>query len=165
MDLSQPFGEMLAIPYSDYSPHLSPRRSGLAIIIALMLLAIAPVLFAPVPGMSDLPNHIARHHILAEPDRFQRMMDVHWWWIGNLGVDLPVVALAPLLGAEQATRLIVGLIAPLGVMGVIALGRAAHGRVTASAMIALSLVLAPPYFYGFINYSLLVALAFLAAAF
>lgn len=129
-----------------------------------MLLTLLPCLLATVPGMADLPNHIARHHILSQPDRFQEMIDVHWRWIGNLGVDLPVVALAPLLGAERATRVIVGLIAPLGVIGVVALGRAAHGRVTAGAMIALALVLGQPYLYGFVNYCLSIALAFLAAA-
>lgn len=141
-----------------------PQRLGWLVPAALALVALAPCLLVTVPGMADLPNHIARHHILAFPRRFEGVIEVHWRWIGNLGVDLPVVALAPLMGAERATRFIVALIAPLGVIGVVALGRAAHGRMTAGAMIALPFVVAQPYFYGFANYCLSVALALLAMA-
>ena len=131
----------------------------------LALIALLPMALVRVPGMADLPNHIARHHVLAgDSTGLARWFVVGWRWIGNLGVDLPVVALTPWLGVETATRVIVALIAPLTVLGIVALARAAHGRLTAGAMLALPFAMAQPWMYGFVNYCLGVALALIVAA-
>jgi hypothetical protein len=133
---------------------------------SLALLAALPVAVAPIPLMSDLPNHVARHHILAESlfGPGNPHWDVAWRWIGNLGVDLPAILLTPWAGAEQATRWIVMLIAPLTVLGLLALGRAAHGRITSGVALALPFVFAQPWHYGFVNSCLSVALALFVAA-
>lgn len=132
----------------------------------LAALAALPVAVVPVPLMADLPNHVARHHVMAQAlfadgSPYWR---VAWRWIGNLGVDLPAVLLTPWLGAELATRLVAMLIAPLMVLGLIALGRAAHGRITAGVALALPFAFAHPWHFGFLNSCLSVALALFVAA-
>src|SRR3546814_18262974 len=83
------------------------RPQGLAV-AALLILAALPMLIATIPGASDYPNHLARHHVFAvvgQGTALDAYFSVDWRWVGNLGVDLPVLALTPLLGVEPATRL------------------------------------------------------------
>ena len=139
------------------------------VLIASIIFAGAlPFLAAAVPDAADYPNHLARHHVFASVGHglgLDRYFIVVWRWIGNLGVDLPVLALTPLLGVELATRLVASAIAPLMAIGILLLSRAAHGRVTASATLVLPFVFALPFLYGFLNYCLSVALALIVAAF
>src|SRR3546814_20498452 len=88
------------------------------------------MLIATIPGASDYPNHLARHHVFAvvgQGTALDAYFSVDWRWVGNLGVDLPVLALTPLLGVETATRLVSALIAPLTVLGILLLSRSVHG--------------------------------------
>ncbi len=135
--------------------------------ILLLVVAAMPMLAVTVPQASDYPNHLARMHVFSEIGRgtpLDRYFRVDWRWIGNLGVDLPVVMLAPLFGVETAARLISALIAPLTVIGIAMLSRSVHGRVTGSALLALPFVFAQPFLFGFINYCLAVAVALIVAA-
>lgn len=134
---------------------------------AMVLLALVPVALAPVPGFVDMPSHMARHHVLANignDPALERWFAVHWQWIANLGADLPSVLLTPLLGSERATVLIAALLAPLMVCGIFALSRAAHGRVSASAFLALPLAMHQAWMWGFLNYCMGAAQALLVAA-
>lgn len=136
-------------------------------LIVLIALTALPMLIVSVPGASDYPNHLARHHIFAlagSGTALDEYFAVDWRWVGNLGIDLPVLALTPLLGVETATRLMSALIAPLTVAGILMLSRSTHGRVTGSAMLALPFAFAQPYLFGFLNYCLSVALALILAA-
>jgi hypothetical protein len=136
-------------------------------IAPFLILAALPMLIVTVPGASDYPDHLARHHVFAAIGRgtaLDAFFRVEWRWVGNLGVDLPAIALTPLLGVETATRLVSALIAPLTVLGILLLSRSAHGRVTASAMLALPFAFAQPFLFGFLNYCLSVALALIVAA-
>ncbi len=136
-------------------------------VAALLILAALPMLVVTVPLASDYPNHLARHHVFAMIGRGSALdgyFTVDWRWIGNLGVDLPVIGLTPWLGVETATRLVSALIAPLTVAGILLLSRSVHGRVTGSAMLALPFAFAQPYLFGFLNYCLSVALALILAA-
>ena len=138
-----------------------------ALVALLIGCALLPIIVAPIPGLSDLPNHIARHHVFfhfGEGGPLDHHYDVHWRWIGNLGIDLPVLGLMRWMDAESATRIVVAFIAPLTVLGLLALSRSAHGSVSASAMLAMPLVYHHAYMYGFINYCLSIALAFLVLA-
>lgn len=135
--------------------------------VAFLILAALPMLVVTVPGASDYPNHLARHHILAMIGRetaLDSYFRVEWRWIGNLGIDLPALALTPLLGVETATRLASTLIAPLTVLGILLLSRSAHGQVTGSALLALPFTFAQPFLFGFLNHCLSVALALIVAA-
>jgi len=131
------------------------------------LLAALPVLLIPVPGFVDVPAHLARHHILAMAPSggpLGRYFNVHWYWMANLGADIPSSILARWLGGELATRLVAAAIAPLTIAGLVLLSRAAQGRVTASAALALPFVFSQPWMWGFLNYGLGLAMALLVAA-
>jgi len=145
---------------------IAPARLRL-LICAMVLLAFAPVLLAPIPGFVDLPSHMARHHVLANllhDPMLARYFAVRWQWIANLGADLPSVLLTPLLGSERATLAVAALLAPLTVCGIFALSKAAHGRVSASAFLALPLAMHQAWMWGFLNYCMGTALALLVAA-
>lgn len=132
-----------------------------------ILAAVLPVALARIPGFTDMPSHMARHHILAETGQnpaLDALFAVHWRWIANLGVDLPAVALSGILGTENATRLVAGLIAPLTLVGIFALSRAVHGRIAPSAFIASALVFNQAWMWGFQNFGLGTAGALLVAA-
>ncbi len=137
------------------------------LLILFLVLAALPMLIVTVPGAADYPNHLARHHVFATIGRstgLDRYFEVEWRWVGNLGIDLPALVLTPLLGVELATRLVSAMIAPLTVLGIFLLSRSVHGRITASAMLALPFSLAQPFLFGFLNYCLSVALALMCAA-
>jgi hypothetical protein len=145
------------------------RRPGTLAWLAFVaaLLSLVPVLLVPVPGFVDAPAHLARHHILAVAPfgaALSRHFIVQWHWIANLGADIPATLLGRWLGGEAATRIVAALIAPLTIAGVVSLSRAAHGRIAASAMLALPFVLHQGWMYGFLNYGVGTALALLVAA-
>lgn len=142
------------------------RYKPLMIAVAIVL-ALLPVLLAPVPGFVDMPSHMARHHVLANighDPALAHWFTVRWQWIANLGADLPAVLMTPALGSEKATLLVGALIAPLTVSGMFALSRAAQGRVSASAFVALPLALHQAWMWGFLNYCVGMALALHVAA-
>jgi hypothetical protein len=92
----------------------------------------------------------------------QRYFNYHWAAIGNLGVDLLVLLLAPLVGLEPAVKLIVLAIPPLTAVGFLWVSREVHGRVTPTVFFALPFIYGFPFLFGFVNFTLSVALAFLA---
>jgi len=134
--------------------------------LALALLSALPFLVAPLPMQPDWFSHVGRYHVMnAAGDPWLRIYYAfEWKLVGNLGVDLVVRLLGPLLGTERAAHLVVGLIPPLGVGGIYALARAAGRGVGPGAIAALPLLYALPFAMGFVNFCLAQALAFWAAA-
>jgi len=135
--------------------------------LLLILAAAIPVLFLPVLPFVDLPGHVGRYRIeldVASSADLQRFFSFHWTVIGNMGGDLLVYPLAKLFGLEAAVRLIVIAIPPLTVAGFLAVAKQAHGRIPATALLTLPLAYSQPFNWGFINYTLSMALAFLAFA-
>ena len=64
-----------------------------------------PLLWPDVPPLLDLPGHMGRYRVqldLATSPDLQQYFGFHWQVIGNLGVDLLVELLAPLIGLETA---------------------------------------------------------------
>ena len=135
-------------------------------LILFIALAMVPLLWPAIPPLSDLPGHIGRYRIMAEAGRppLSHHYAVHWGLIGNLGVDGLVLALAPLLGIEVATKVIVILIPMLSVAAMLWLAREAHGHVPATAIFALPLAYASPFQLGFVNFALATALVMAALA-
>lgn len=144
-------------PESRPAPWWERRR-----VAALLALAFAiPLLWPAIPPLTDVPSHLARYRIaLDRPAALMRWFDHHWRLIGNLGVDLAVIPLAPLLGVERAGKLVVLLIPVLTAGGMLAAARAAHGRMPPTAPFALPLALGWPFQLGFVNFCLAMALAF-----
>jgi hypothetical protein len=134
--------------------------------LGLVVFATAlPLFYPPVPPLVDLLGHMGRYRVeldLNHSPFLQRYFDYHWALIGNLGVDLLVIPLAKLLGLEPATKLIVLMIPPMTAAGFFWVAREVHGRVPPTAFFALPFITGYPFLFGFVNFALAVALAFLA---
>jgi hypothetical protein len=138
------------------------RHQWLAISI-LILVSLIPLLWPAIPPIADLFVHMGRYSValnLATDPLLQRYYDFEWLMIPNLGVDLLVIPLAPLLGLELAVKLIVMLIVGLTVSSFALLSHQAHGRVAPSAFFALPLAYGFSFQFGFVNFCLSMALAF-----
>ncbi len=87
-----------------------------------------------------------------------------WQLIGNLGVDLLIIPVAKLFGLELGVKLIVIGIIALTVTGMLWIAREVHGAVTPTAILALPLAYGHPFMFGFVNFTLSMALALCAFA-
>ena len=134
--------------------------------IALVCLAaIAPLLVVGIAPLTDLYGHLGRYAVqteLATRPGLQPFFTFEWKLIGNLGGDLVVEVLHPLLGLEGAVRAMVILTQLLGALALLLVSREVHGRITPFALAAIPLLYGFPFNYGFINYALSMALAMLA---
>jgi hypothetical protein len=131
----------------------------------LPLLMALPLLLPSIPPLTDLPGHMGRYRIaldLAQSPFLQRFYDFHWSLIPNLGADLLVVPFAKLAGLEAATKIVALLIPALTAAGFLWVSREAHGRVSPSVLLAAPLIYGFPFLYGFLNFTLSAAFAFLA---
>ena len=141
-------------------------RSGTWLAVALLLVTL-PLLWPAVPPLNDMPGHIGRYHIAAElagSAALQRHWDYHWAAIGNLGVDLPVMVLARMFGAELAAKLIVMTIPALTVLGLWLLARVRHIALPPLFGFACALAYGQAFQMGFVNFALSEALALIALA-
>lgn len=131
----------------------------------MVLLAFVPLLYPPIPPLVDLPGHMGRFHVqmeLAHSPFLQRYYEYHWALVGNLGVDLLIIPMAKLFGLELGTKLIVICIPPLTVAGFLWVAREVHNRIPPTALFALPFAFGHPFLFGFVNFALSMALAFLA---
>jgi hypothetical protein len=129
---------------------------------AVVLLSAIPLLWPDVPPLLDLPGHMGRYRVqldLATSPDLQQYYGFHWQLIGNLGVDLLVEALAPLIGLEASVKAIVIAIPMLTVLGLLWVAREVHGRVPPTALFAVPLAYNFPFLFGFVNFALAMALA------
>lgn len=136
------------------------------IFLTLVVLATTiPLVYPTIPPLVDLFGHMGRYRVeldIAHSPWLQRYYDYHWAAIGNLGVDLLVIPLGKLFGLELAVKLIVLAIPPLTAAGFLWVAREVHGRVPPTVFFTLPLIYGFPFMFGFVNFALSVALAFLA---
>jgi hypothetical protein len=132
--------------------------------LALVVLATTvPLLYPQVPPLVDLLGHMGRYRVELNQSPFlHQYYDYHWAAIGNLGVDLLIIPFGKLLGLEPAVKLIVVMIPPLTAIGMLWVASEVHGRVPPTAFFALPFIYGYPFLFGFVNFTLSVALAFLA---
>ena len=143
------------------------RDRPYVVILLLAALSTVPLLSPSLPPLTDLFGHIGRYRVqldLANDPVLQRYYGFEWALIGNLGVDLLMQVIAPLIGLEPAVKLIVITIIALTTAGFLLLSHEVHGRIGAAAFFALPLAYSAPFQFGFVNYCLSMALAFLAFA-
>lgn len=134
-------------------------------IAALILLSLVPLLYPPIPPLVDLLGHMGRYRVqldVGSSPWLSQYYSFRWLAIGNLGVDLLVHSLAPVFGLELAVKLIIVAIPPLTVAGFLWVAREVHNRIPPTALFALPLAYSHPFNFGFVNFSLSMALAFLA---
>jgi hypothetical protein len=147
--------------------HTSPWWEHRWAVAALALLSALPLIWPDVPPLVDLPGHMGRYKVqldLAGSPGLQRFYSFEWALIGNLGVDLLVVPLAKVLGLELAVKAIVVAIPVLTVAGFLWVAREVHGRLPPTALFAVPLAYNFPFVFGFANFALSMAFAFLAFA-
>ncbi|MFM7403904.1 MAG: hypothetical protein ACKO1N_07385, partial [Erythrobacter sp.] len=137
-------------------------------VLLICLAAIAPLLVVvDIPPLVDLYGHLGRYAVqteLAERPALQPFFTYEWKLIGNLGGDIIVEVLHPLLGLDGAVRATVIITQLLGALGLLLVSREVHGRITPFAIAAIPLLYGYPFNYGFINYALSMAMAMLAYA-
>ena len=149
------------------SPRGAPRPwwEGRPFVAAMILLAFVPLLWPAIPALVDLGGHMGRYKVALDGNTsatLQQWYSFRWLPIGNLGVDLLVVPLAKLIGLEPATKVVIMLIPPLTVAGMLWVAREVHNRLPPTVPFALPLAFSHPFMFGFVNYSLSVALALIA---
>src|SRR6476469_3118118 len=134
--------------------------------LALVVLAtMVPLSYPPIPPLVDLLGHMGRYRVeldLNHSPWLREYYDYHWAAIGNLGVDLLVIPLGKLMGLEPAVKLIVLAIPPMTAAGFLWVAREVHGRIPPTAFFALPFIYGYPFLFGFVNFALSVALAFVA---
>ncbi|HVF36618.1 MAG TPA: hypothetical protein VNA29_01590 [Sphingomicrobium sp.] len=142
-----------------------PWWEGRPFVAAMVLLAFVPLLYPAIPPLVDLGGHMGRFKVaadLADSPYLQQWFSFRWLPIGNLGVDLLVVPLAKLIGVELATKLVVMAIPPMTVAGMLWVAREVHNRLPPTVAFALPLAFGHPFLFGFVNFALSMALAFIA---
>jgi hypothetical protein len=127
---------------------------------ALIFLSAVPLLYPEFPPLVDLPSHIGRYKIaMGDSALLGRYYSFEWHLSGNLGADLLIVPLSHLVGPIAATKFVTMLIPPAIVAGSLAISKAANGRYSPTAAMAVPLAYSEPFLYGFLNYILAIALA------
>jgi hypothetical protein len=128
-------------------------------------IAIVPLLIVDFPPLTDLYGHLGRYAVqteLAQRPALQPFFSYDWQLIGNLGGDIVVEVLHPVLGLEGSVRAAVILAQLLGAFALLLLSKEVHGRLTPFAVAAVPMLYGYPFNYGFLNYVLSMALAMLA---
>lgn len=136
-------------------------------VVAMVLLAMVPLLWPDIPPLVDLPGHMGRYRVQLDLHTHQWLTDWYnfqWALLGNLGVDILVQIFAPVLGLELTVKLVVLSIPPLIVIGLLWIAREVHGRIPATALFALPIAYCFPFQFGFVNFELSMALALPAFA-
>jgi hypothetical protein len=157
--------EAVAAPAAEDGQEAQPWWESRACLIAIVLLTMLPLLYPPVPPLVDLLGHMGRYRVeldFSQSPFLREYYDYHWAPIGNLGVDLLIIPLGKLLGLELAVKLILLAIPPLTAAGFLWVAREVHGRIPPTAFFALPFIYGYPFLFGFANFTLSVALAFLA---
>lgn len=133
-----------------------------AFVLAMVIVAMIPLAWPEIPPLVDLPGHMGRYRVQLSADEFPWLRDWYdfrWSLIGNLGVDLLIIPLEPLVGLERAVKLIVMAIPALTVAGLLWIAREVHGRIPPFALFALPLAYSFPFQFGFVNFALSMGLA------
>jgi hypothetical protein len=144
------------------------RRAMVSATYALVVaFALLPVLITDVPPLADLPNHLARAHIidqLQSSAELQKYYGVTWRLLSFQSTDFVLPVLAKLLGLAWAAKIYVGATMLLLLAGTAAVHRALFGRVgvwpAVSALFRFNFLLA----WGFVAYLSAAGLALLLFA-
>jgi hypothetical protein len=150
---------------ADVTDQVRPWWESRVCVALVVLATMVPLLYPPIPPLVDLFGHMGRYRVeldLNHSPWLQQYYDYHWAAIGNLGVDLLIIPLGKLLGLEPAVKLIVIAIPPLTAAGFLWVAREVHGRIPPTAFFALPFIYGYPFLFGFVNFALSVAFAFLA---
>lgn len=132
-----------------------------------LLALLVPTVCAAVPPLVDYPNHLARLWLLAggaSDPALSAFYRVRWDTLTNIGIDLAGGTMARVLPLEITGRILVGLASLLPALGGVLLWRAVHVRwhwwQLSFSLLAWNLSLV----FGFLNFTVGLGVALLAAA-
>src|SRR5260370_41742312 len=108
------------------SKHTILRRADAAIYGAVVLLLVAPFFVFDMCPLYDLPNRIARQHLLFGPAApgTEPYYEAHWRLIPNLAMEGAVFLLHGVLSIELAIRVFLALTVAQLLLGTLALHHA-----------------------------------------
>jgi hypothetical protein len=133
----------------------------------LAAVSVIPLIYPTVPPLIDLMGHMGRYRVeLADPGSklLTEYFSFRWALMGNLGVDLLIIPMAKIFGLELGVKLIVMMVPLLTVTGLLLVAREVHGRLPATAGLAVPFAYCWPFQWGFINYVFAMALTLNAFA-
>lgn len=143
------------------------QRLGSALAGMVAIALALPLLLATYPQMADYPAHLASWRVMldgaSDPD-LARHYAFDWRWQPNLGAELLIRPLAALFGLEGAGRLLVNLLPLLVAGGACAVEWSLRRRIGIGAILACAQVWTTALLFGFLNYTLSLALALFAFA-
>ncbi|WP_010186220.1 hypothetical protein [Sphingomonas sp. PAMC 26605] len=130
------------------------------------LLAAVPFLLTTIPPLTDIPGHIGRFSVqTASPgDALLRFYGFHWRLTLNLASDVLVELLHSMAGIVPLVWLLCALTPLLTVVGIAAIARQLNPRGADSLPWALLFVFNFAFLYGFLNFTLTLALGLIAVA-
>ena len=129
--------------------------------LALVFLSALPLLWPTLPPLVDLPNHLSRYRIALDYDHsalFRSWFEIRHVLVGNLGMDLLMEFMAPWFGLEPSAKFVIIAIPVLSTCGIALITCETMGRVSWQAALAMPLVYNYAFNFGFLNYSLSLAL-------
>lgn len=143
-----------------FQPALGQLVRGRALPLAfafLLLVVAAPILFEPLPPLTDYVNHLARMHVMTRLDVnpvLAEFYEIRWAIIPNLIMDVVVPPLAQYFSVLRAGQMFLLLMVLLLVTGPMAIHRALWGRYSPWPLLAFPLVYNGIFLYGLVNYLL-----------
>lgn len=149
----------------DKTDFLKPWCFGASMVFAI-LIAILPILLNPYLPLVDLPNHIARHYIAANPGT---ALDAYYSYTfvmkGNSAGDFLWLMLGQhITDVYTFSKILMALYAANLLLSAVVLARVLQGRWLIWPFVTLLLVYNSPFFWGFQNFLITVPIALYATA-
>lgn len=148
--------------------NVSSQRWLVALLYCVLFwIAIYPVWSVNMPPLVDLPNNLARVHILSAWENtpaLQENYDVNWAIRPNLAIDLLVTPLARIMSIYDAGRIFVSLTLLSILGGTLALRKVVVGRIGLWPVLTFLVLYNHALYWGFLNYLLTAGLSMLAFA-
>ncbi len=130
------------------------RRADALLYGAVVLVLVAPFFVFDTIPLYDLPDHIARQHLLfgdAAPG-MESYYEAHWRLIPNLALEGAVFLLHGLLSIDLSIRIFLALTVGQLFLGTLALHHALFGRCGRLPLAAALFAYTGPLLFGFVNF-------------
>jgi hypothetical protein len=136
-------------------------RGDTALIVLLTFVLIAPFFVFETVPLYDLPNHIARQHVLFGDGAPGASLyySAQWRLIPNLAMEGVVYALRPFVSVDFAVRVFLAATAAQLFLGAITLNRALFGGSGRFAIAACLFAYNGPFLFGFVNFAFGIGMA------
>ena len=138
-----------------------------ALSATFLLAALWPFALYTDLHLQDVPNHLAAAFILLHPNDplLQLHYRIDWSIVPDMGWELWLFALSPLLSPTVIAKIMIVTVLILGVSGCFTLGRALTGRWTLTPLIAFPFLLNGAFANGYLSFDFGLALSLWAMAF